>query len=299
MQLQLGTRLVEPEDRYLTLDLLDSSDAVNEPALLRRRMEEDGYLFIRGFHDANGVMAARREILELLASQGKLDSRSPLMDGVVNPVIAPDSISVRGREALKTESLKSVVYAPQTMQFFDRFFGEPSVSFNFQWLRTVGPGAASPVHCDMVYMGRGTKELYTLWTPFGRVPPDMGPLAICLGSHRWQEVIETYGQDDVDRDVTPGIFTNDPSELVDRFGGRWATTTFEPGDAMIVSMHLLHASLKNLTDRYRISCDTRYQRASQPQDERWSGPAPTGHPVMWSPGVQLEPLEVSRQRWGV
>ncbi|MEX2171877.1 MAG: phytanoyl-CoA dioxygenase family protein [Pirellulales bacterium] len=299
MQLKLGTQFVEPEGRYLTLDLLDSSDAVNEPAVLRRRLEEDGYLLIRGFHDPDAVLAARRDILETLAEQGKLDPQAPLMDGVVNPNTTPDTISVRGREALKTQSLKSVVRAPRTMQFFDRFFGEASVSFNFQWLRTAGPGAASPVHCDMVYMGRGTKELCTLWTPFGRVTPDMGSLAICLGSHRWQEIIDTYGQDDVDHNVTPGIFTHDPAELVDRFGGRWATTTFEPGDAIIVSMHLLHASLGNLTNRYRISCDTRYQRASQPQDERWSGEAPQGHPVMWSPGVQLETVEVSRKRWGI
>jgi ectoine hydroxylase-related dioxygenase (phytanoyl-CoA dioxygenase family) len=127
----------------------------------------------------------------------------------------------------------------------------------------------------------------------------MGTLAICLGSHRWREIIDTYGQDDVDRNVTAGIFTHDPMELVDRFGGRWATTTFEPGDAIIVSMYLLHASLGNLTNRYRISCDTRYQRASHPKDERWDGPNPVGHPVMWAPGVQLEPVEVARQRWGI
>ena len=40
MRLKLGTEFVEPEGRYLTLDLRDSSDAVNEPAVLRRRLEE-------------------------------------------------------------------------------------------------------------------------------------------------------------------------------------------------------------------------------------------------------------------
>ena len=297
MQLQLGSHSIVPESRYLTLELRDSTDAIANPAVLRNRIDEDGFLLIRGFHDADMVLSARRDILQVLHDQNKLDPDYPLMEGVISPDTTPDTISVRGREALKTESLKQVLYAPQTMKFFARFFGEPAFSFNFQWLRTAGPGAASPVHCDMVYMGRGTKELYTLWTPLGRLTPDMGTLAICPGSHRWQEIVETYGQDDVDRNVTPGIFTHDPAELVDRFGGRWATTAFEPGDAIIVNMHLLHASLVNLTNRYRISCDTRYQRASHPRDERWDGPNPTGHPVMWAPGVQLEPVEVSRQRW--
>jgi hypothetical protein len=87
--------------------------------------------------------------------------------------------------------------------------------------------------------------------------------------------------------------------MVDRFGGRWATTTFTPGDAMIVGMYTMHASLTNTTNRYRISCDTRYQPASSPVDDRWSGARPIGHPVMWGPNPQLETVEVSRQRWGL
>ncbi len=173
MQLKLGSHIVEPESRYLTLEFRDSSDAINEPTVLRDRIGEDGYLFIRGFHDSQQVLAARKDILQILADQGKLDSRFPLMDGVVNSNSTPDSTSVRGHEALKTQSLKTVVYAQRTMGFFERFFGEPASSFNVQWLRTAGPGSASPIHCDMVYMGRGTKEMYTLWTPFGHVTPDM------------------------------------------------------------------------------------------------------------------------------
>jgi len=44
-------------------------------------------------------------------------------------------------------------------------------------------------------------------------------------------------------------------------------------------MFLVHASLDNrTTNRLRISSDSRYQRASEPIDERWSGqPAGTQH----------------------
>ena len=43
-------------------------------------------------------------------------------------------------------------------------------------------------------------------------------------------------------------------------------------------MFLVHASLDNRTpDRIRLSSDSRYQRASEPIDERWVGPNPPGH----------------------
>ena len=43
-------------------------------------------------------------------------------------------------------------------------------------------------------------------------------------------------------------------------------------------MFLVHASLDNQTEnRLRISSDSRYQRASEPIDERWVGANPPGH----------------------
>jgi hypothetical protein len=62
------------------------------------------------------------------------------------------------------------------------------------------PRAAIGCHIDWVYMGRGTRNLYTSWTPLGGVPFSDGPLAILESSHPWQELQQTYGRLDVDRD---------------------------------------------------------------------------------------------------
>ena len=51
----------------------------------------------------------------------------------------------------------------------------------------------------------------------------------------------------------------------------------KPGDLLTFKMTVVHASLDNQTDRIRISSDTRYQRASQPADERWIGWNPAAH----------------------
>ena len=298
---QIGNAWFEAESKYLTLNLRDSTDALDDTDELRRRMKEDGFLLLRGLHDRDAVLAARRDILQVMQAQGKLDPDAPLMDGVVNPdpANAPDTPTVRGRDHMKKPSLLDIVYGPRVMGFFGRFLGGEAMSYQFQWLRAVGPGGSSTIHYDVVYMGRGTQNLYTCWTPLGRITPDMGPLAMVLGSNRWKEVIETYGRTDVDRDLTCGYFTSDPAELVDRFGGRWATTTFEPGDAVILDMFTMHASLTNNSNKYRISCDTRYQLASDPIDERWIGRSPQAHTRFWAKDAKLEPLEISRQRWGV
>jgi hypothetical protein len=55
------------------------------------------------------------------------------------------------------------------------------------------------------------------------VPLEHGPLALLVGSHRFERVKETYGKMDVDRDHVTGWFSNDPIDLVDTFGGQWRT----------------------------------------------------------------------------
>ncbi|QDU90939.1 1-deoxypentalenic acid 11-beta-hydroxylase [Pirellulimonas nuda] len=296
----IGDRCFEADGKYLALELPDSSPLLGDPAALRQRLSDDGFLFIRGFHDPDAVLAARRDMLHRLAERGMLDPNQPESDGVVAAdKRAGATSSVRGNDYLKTPSVRDVLYGPRTMKFFDELFGQAATHFNFEWLRAAPPGAGSPIHCDMVYMGRGSQRLLTLWTPFGHITPEMGPLAVCLNSHRWDDVIATYGRDDVDRNRTRGVFSDDPAELVDRFGGRWATTTFEPGDAVVLCMYNLHASLKNQSDRFRISCDTRYQPASEPLDDRWGGDPPRGHEVLWSDGVELESVAQSRVRWGI
>ena len=148
-------------------------------------------------------------------------------------------------------------------------------------------------------MGRGTQNLYSCWTPFGDVSLDMGPIVFCLGSNRFDKVRETYGQADVDRDLIKGHFSDDPLEIVQKFGGHWATTSFSAGDVIIFSMFLMHASLVNTSDKIRITADTRYQLASEPIDERWIGAEPKGHYAWKQKDAQIESLAESRRRWGV
>lgn len=296
----MGPCTFEAESAYLTLSLRESDDVRDDAVAMRRRLEEDGYLLLRGVHERSAVKKARESILMRLAARGALDPDAPVSDGIMAPDYqGPTTYSARDNADLKTEALKALVYGSAVMELFDRLFGMPSTAFRFQWPRAVGPGGCSPIHCDAPFMSRGSSRLMTCWTPLDDIAPEFGPLVICEGSHRWQRVIDTYGRSDVDRDRTTGTFSTDPAELVDRFGGRWATTTFEMGDVVILSMHTIHASLTNSTNRFRLSCDTRYQPARDAMDSRWGGDDPPGHEQLWTPGVELESVEDSRRRWGI
>jgi hypothetical protein len=103
---------------------------------------------------------------------------------------------------------------------------------------------------------------------------------------------------DVSQDmVEMGGFSNNPIEIVDRFGGQWATTNFAAGDALIFGMYTMHMSLTNHTNRYRTSCDTRYQLASEPVDMRFMGDKPT--PPTYDGVKRTVSMKQLREQWGL
>jgi ectoine hydroxylase-related dioxygenase (phytanoyl-CoA dioxygenase family) len=121
-----------------------------------------------------------------------------------------------------------------------------------------------------------------------------------VGSHNlpgFAKMRETYGQMDVDRDRVTGWFTNDPLEITQKFGGQWQTANMRAGDVIIITMFTLHGSTNNTTNRWRLSCDTRFQPAADPADERWVGENPKAH-YAWHSG-ETKPMDVARAEWGV
>jgi hypothetical protein len=166
-----------------------SSDILDDTAALRERLAEDGYLFLPGFHEQGAVHAARTELLQYLQSRD---------DDPANPVFKPgtylndavfggravtfaghrDWPGVGGDQRGVRPNFLNVVNAPKLMDFFSSILGGASTTFDHKWLRVVPPGNGNSAHCDIVYMSGGAQELYTVWTPLGDVPLEMGPLAV-------------------------------------------------------------------------------------------------------------------------
>jgi ectoine hydroxylase-related dioxygenase (phytanoyl-CoA dioxygenase family) len=291
----MGKREMELPGRYLG-ELREANAILSDREALRARMEEEGYLLIRGLFERERVLEARRQLVEVLAREGALDPDHPEMDAVVAP---GQRGSFRGgdNDMTRSPAFRSLVESEAIMGFFERFLGGEPLTYSYKWLRVTGPGSNTGAHYDVVYMGRGTHNLYTCWTPIGDVPYELGPLALLVGSHRFERVKETYGRMDVDRDHVTGSFSNDPIELVDTFGGQWRTAEFRAGDVLIFGMFTMHGSLNNTSNRFRISSDTRYQLKDEPVDDRWIGRKPKAH-YAWMKGATVT-MEEARARWGV
>jgi ectoine hydroxylase-related dioxygenase (phytanoyl-CoA dioxygenase family) len=263
----------------------------NTPAL-RERMEEDGYLFLPGLLDRDEVIGARHSIMEMLAEEGLLEPGTPVDDGIAARQPAPGKAGVRNDLARRSAALQRLLYAGRMMAFYRDLLGGDVLHYTYTWLRPRLPGGATAPHYDIVFMGRGTSRLYTAWTPLSDITYEMGGLMVLEGSHRLERLKNTYGRKDVDTYCTnlphaaeratgqkmfTGQLSRNPVKLRDTLGGRWLTAEFRMGDVLTFGMYTLHCSLDNQSDRVRLSCDSRYQLASEPADHRWIGEEPPGH----------------------
>ncbi len=266
-----------------------SADALADPAELNRRLEDDGYLYLPGFFDSDLILAARRAVTDRLAAEGSLDPAAPTMEAVARPDRA---FSYRGDLARDNAAVSRVVYGPELLGFYQRLFGEPVRHYDHTWFRAVSHGQGTPPHCDLVYMGRGTHQLLTAWIPYGDIPLEMGGVMLLEGSHRQTERLRSYLAWDVDAYCEnrpaqvervrgrggwshPGYLSKMPASIRAKLGGRWLTSPeWRVGDLLTFGMTIVHGGLDNQTHRFRFSSDTRYQRASQPVDERWVGENP-------------------------
>jgi hypothetical protein len=275
--------------------LRDSSDAAEDFPELRRRFATDGYLYMKGYLDRDEVLTARASLTDGLAAAGVLDPTYPTLEGVCKPgsgyVFKPELTN-------NNPAVQNLLYAGRLPAFYRQFYGEDIRHYDFTWLRAIGPGKGTNPHCDLPYMGRGTHGHMTCWVPYGDISFDLGGLMVLEGSHQRMDLLENYVYRDVDsycankpaqvQNATSGAkgfgwtfsgtLSHNPPVLRNKFDRRWLTTEFRAGDFITFGMFLVHASLDNRTEnRLRISSDARYQRASEPIDERWVGLNPPGH----------------------
>lgn len=261
-----------------------STDIQSDGAALRERMRQDGYLFLPGYLSRADVTEARTVITDRLADEGLLDPAYPSGQAVACPGA---DLMFRPDLAADNPPLDQVLYAGPMLDFYARFFGEAVRHYDFTWLRAAAPGKNSSAHCDIVYMGRGTFDVLTAWTPLGDIAMHEGVLTVLEGSHWKRPALEDYLRRDVDTYCTnastaesatwDGILDHDLSAIQERLGGRWLSADFRMGDLLTFTMGTVHASLDNLSPLVRLSSDSRYQRASEPADERWIGEEPIGH----------------------
>lgn len=261
-------------------ELVDSSELHGNAPALRARLDRDGYLLLRKLIDPAVVLEARREILLKYAAIGEIDDRVDVMHATVGTTDALGHVNLRAlSESLRTGYwYEQVVTNDSLLAVHADLLGGPVRPYDFRWPRLVRPGEGCGFHCDGPYMNRGTDKLLSSWIPLGEVTPQGGALIMLEGSHKNADLHGGYLTMDADADGL-GWLDDDPIAVQRRYGARWLTTTFEPGDVMCFSMSILHGTLDNHSpvNACRLSSDTRYQLAGEPPDERWNGEEIMGH----------------------
>jgi hypothetical protein len=267
-------------------ELYDANAEAHDMEALRQRLSEDGYLLLRGLLDRTWVQQACAEVAAWLHQGGYLLSATTRI-ATPGASVSPSGFAP---EQQRFPTVRRLTHTGCMLQFYTTFLGTPVRAFDYIWMRCMAPGQATGPHCDIVYMGRGTTELYTSWTPLTPVTINDGPLLVLERSHQVARLRDGYGRMDIDKDANwsrlrfrhgrffrGGDYSRHPRRTRAEFGLRWLTTEFDPGDVLILTPYTMHASLDNRSPRFRLSIDTRYQRAAAPIDERWNGAQPLGH----------------------
>jgi hypothetical protein len=233
---------------------------------LRDWLRNDGYLLLRGLLEPTMVLNAFAEVQQFMINHGQTDATLGTNPGLLS----------QQQWIKSSSSLMELLEHPKLFELFKFLFESDNiVTIPFKWLRAVGTGLNTGVHNDNNYVGNISQQMLTAWIPFSRVSTDMGSMVIAPKSHtssRWRKIQSAYndGSGRLGNGTSSGWLTNDPNTLLPDILGRktrnsskslddlWVSGDFEPGDVVILHLHTIHMTATNVTDRWRISCDTRW-----------------------------------------
>ena len=257
---------------------VESNSLLDDPPGLRKRLRDDGYLFLRGILPQDEVLDLRRQVLEFCAEAGWLRPGSDVMDGLAgrrDPISEDDDeyIEVYARvQAL--EAFHRLKFDENIIGIMEAVFQEPVIPLPKTIARIAFPQdneRGTKPHQDWIFVG-GSMETISCWAPLGDVSLDVGGLRILAGSHKagFLEPRSASGPGARIVDVDPGL--------------SWHQSGYRCGDVLLFKSLTVHAAADNLTpDELRLSVDFRYTGESHTIAEKWLQPhfEAMGEPFTW------------------
>lgn len=269
--------------------LRDSSALVGDQPKLRGRLAADGYIFLRDVLDKDEILAAREEVFARLVEVGEIEQ--PAMAGLGTGhsrrrELVKDLVAF-WRSVSEGPAFRLVTHGADVRGIMDVACGEPARPQDYVWLRPRPVGWTTELHFDRPFFVRGNRRVYTVWIALGDIPLTDGPLTLVEGSNRFVDLIDLLrGMDDPIHSSPEaelqaafrGEWAQDAIALVQQRGARFLSEDFFAGDLVVFDMDTLHGALDNRSTigRVRLSCDVRFQPASDPLDDRYFGPNPSG-----------------------
>jgi hypothetical protein len=227
--------------------LEDSTPFVDTWPTLNAIYEDQGYLLLRSVLDRPSIDRALRRMMAVMARHGIVaaDATEPFWTG--KPLVG------RHEESAEFAGIcQELVSTPANMVVFEKLLGEPVAGVPIVQYRSYPPN--SPllmVHQDGFY-SPGIEGFRPVWIPLTTIDEAVGGLMLAPGMHRQGALHRT--------DMPPGF----PIMAGDIPDDAWATTTFYPGDVLVVHPWTPHVGAPNTSNRVRFSIDTRVQSARNP-----------------------------------
>ena len=277
-------------------EMIDSTGLLEDPARLRERMQENGYLFLPRLVDADRAAAVKREIMAILRERFIIEedgSPDPMWSGGPQPTEA-EYMALYDR-IVRLESFRGLAESPEVLALLEAVCAGPVQVWEQQLIRLVYPDpeaeAAQGIgaHQDGdPKLGYKAGRFYTCWISLMEIDAAVGGLAVAPGSHRLG-LLQSAGTvaSSTKQQGSNAGYGLDPSKL------SWATGDFVPGSAVIFHCRTAHRGLPNRSGRIRLSCDFRYQ----PIKDTASWLAHTPGPEVRRTAQQIDEVLSGRALW--
>ena len=165
----------------------DATSLLDDPAALRHRAEQDGYLFFKHFLPTEPLLELRRQMLEICERYGWLAHGHDLMEGVIDETainqVPPEQmrtdIGVSNdayRAVQKLELFHTLPHHPKFLSLYRNLFGTEVIPHPRHIARMITSHRAvfpTPPHQDFIHI-QGTPQTWTCWFPLGHGPRERG-----------------------------------------------------------------------------------------------------------------------------
>lgn len=230
----------------------DSSNLLGQPAALRARMQQDGYLYLPGLVPTAAVGEVYDTIMRFCQDCGWADSEGHAqgparLEGSAEFWEVYDRIQA-------SETFHAFAHRPELLNLIEVLVQETPFLHPRNIARITFPQTehfTTPAHQDYVHI-QGTPDVYTTWIPLSDCPQELGGVAVLAGSHV-HDILPVH------RASGAGGLGIDTEELA----LPWHTIDYQRGDVLVFHSHTVHKGLPNrTTNRLRFSVDYRYQGVS-------------------------------------
>ena len=232
------------------------NDLLGDPAAMDEVFDDQGYLFFRDVLDRDAVEQVRQKYFSVL-----VDDYGVVDPGLTEPIWNGKDVSgfpVKVPEVYGSGTYEQFVSNPNIHGFFESVAGEP-----ISWIPSTEYRLNPPIPADPADFVAGRHQdgffnngysFRICWVPFADIDEATGGLAIAPGLNR-----RGYLHDPDD----PPKFSIPAGTIAD---SDWARPkVYHAGDVLMFSVRTPHSGLPNRGDRFRLSMDIRFSRATDPQ----------------------------------